>query len=78
MALLRDANDAADRFLVRRRQPLEALKQKHATLLEKARVAGLDPNTILLLLQFFGPLIQALLLKLIDRIGSDTSASIPQ
>lgn len=45
-----------------------AVAGRYSGLLAKARVKGLDPNTLLLLLQFFGPLFAELLKRLIDRI----------
>lgn len=51
-------------------QPLGIVRNRHAALLDSARTAGLDPGTLLLLLQFFGPLFEALLKLLLSRLDA--------
>ncbi len=45
------------------------LRGRHFGLLERAKVQGLDPNTILLLIQLFGPLAVALVNALVAWLG---------
>lgn len=46
-------------------EPMVALGRRHTKLINDARVQGLDPNTVLLLIQVFGPLAVALIEALI-------------
>ncbi len=47
-----------------------ALRARHASVLDRAGAQGLDPNTLLILLQFFGPLLVALVERLLKRLES--------
>lgn len=47
-----------------------ALRTRHSRLLERAGAQGLDPNTLLILLQFFGPLLVALVERLLRKLES--------
>jgi len=50
------------------RQSTAALHARHARLLDRCKTAGIDPGTILLLIQLFGPLIVALVERLLKRL----------
>lgn len=63
MALLNFFHKSDDAILGERFKPLGWLPWRQArrdntTLIERAKVVGLDPATILVLLQVFGPLLQ--------------------
>lgn len=49
---------------------VNALRARHQELLVKAAFFGLDPATLILLIQFFGPLAVALLELLLKRLES--------
>lgn len=46
-------------------EPMVALGRRHTKLVNDARVQGIDPNTVLLLIQVFGPLAIAIVEALI-------------
>lgn len=45
------------------------LRERHAALLARGKAVGLDPATLLLLLEVFGPLIAKLVERLLARLG---------
>jgi hypothetical protein len=51
-------------------EPLGVVRSRHAARLARAKQLGLDPGTLLLLLQFFGPLLVALLDRLLSRLDA--------